>query len=169
MGKKLTMNLLIISTGGTINKVYNERTGELDIGPSVAGNIYSLARGNLAVREISIIGKDSLDMTNDDRALLADTVKSADEENVIVLHGTDTMDKSAAFLAEIVKDKKVVLVGAMKPYSVEKDEAIFNFACAVGFLRAKPQNGIYISMHSIVLPHNEIYKDKEAGVFRALK
>lgn len=57
------MNLLIISTGGTINKLYNRLSGELEIGESVAKNIYSLARGNLSAKEISIIGKDSLDMT----------------------------------------------------------------------------------------------------------
>jgi L-asparaginase len=163
------MNLLIISTGGTINKLYNELNGELEIGESVAQNIYSLARGNLETKELSIIGKDSLDMVDDDRALLADTVKAAEEENIIILHGTDTMDKSAAVLSESIKDKKIVFVGAMKPYLIEKDEAIFNFACAVGFLRSKPANGVYISMHSLVLPHNEIYKDRELGIFKPLK
>jgi L-asparaginase len=163
------MGMLIISCGGTINKLYNELTGELEIGESVAQNIYSLARGNLEVKELSIIGKDSLDMTDTDRMLLADTVKNAKEENIIILHGTDTMDKSAAVLNEGVKDKKVVFVGAMKPYSIEKDEAIFNFACALGFLRSNPANGVYISMHSLVLPHYEIYKDRAAGVFKPLK
>ncbi len=163
------MKLFVISTGGTINKVYNELTGELDIGNSVAKNIYSLARGNLSVREIAIIGKDSLDMTEDDRALLANTIKKADEKNIIILHGTDTMDKSAAFVFKTIKDKRVIFVGAMKPYSIEKDEAIFNFACAIGFLRAKPSNGIYISMHSLVLEFDKIYKDRSAGVFRPLK
>jgi len=163
------MNLLVISTGGTINKLYNELTGELDIGNSVAKNLYSLARGNLSVREVAIIGKDSLDMTDKDRGLLADTVRAAVEESVIILHGTDTVDKSATLLDKTVKDKKVVFVGAMKPYSIEKDEAIFNFACAVGFLRAAPAEGIYISMHSLVLPHNAIYKDRNAGIFKPLK
>ncbi|MCI4399927.1 MAG: asparaginase [Campylobacteraceae bacterium] len=163
------MNLLIISTGGTINKLYNELNGELEIGESVAKNIYSLARGNLSTKEVSIINKDSLDMTDEDRALLADTVKNAKEENIIILHGTDTMDKSAEILAKTVADKKIVFVGAMKPYSIEKDEAIFNFASAVGFLRANPPDGIYISMHSLVLPHDEIYKDRDAGIFKPLK
>ncbi len=162
------MNLLIISTGGTINKLYNELTGELQIGESVAKNICSLARGNMKIRELSIIGKDSLDMTDEDRALLADTIKSANEENVVILHGTDSMDKSAAVTAQSVKDKKAIFVGAMKPYSIEKDEAIFNFACAVGFLRSTPANGVYISMHSLVLPHYEIYKDRVAGIFKPL-
>jgi len=160
------MNLLIISCGGTINKLYNELTGELEIGESVAQNIYSLARSNLAVRELSIIGKDSLDMTDEDRALLAHSVKDSAEENIIILHGTDTMDKSAAVMP---KDKKVVFVGSMKPYSIEKDEAIFNFACAIGFLRSNPVSGVYISMHSLVLPHDKIYKDRELGVFKPLK
>jgi len=160
------MNLLIISCGGTINKVYNEITGELEIGESVAQNIYSIARSNLEVRELSIVGKDSLDMTDEDRALLAQSVRSSVEENIIILHGTDTMDKSAAVMP---KDKKVVFVGSMKPYSIEKDEAIFNFACAIGFLRSNPANGVYISMHSLVLPHDNIYKDRLVGEFKPLK
>ncbi len=163
------MQIKIISTGGTINKLYNELTGELEIGKSVAENIYSLARGNLTVKEVSIIGKDSLDMTDEDRALLAQSVKDSAEENIIILHGTDTMDKSAAVLWSIVKDKKVVFVGSMKPYSIERDEAIFNFACAVGFLRSNPKSGVYISMHSLVLPYDEIYKDKTVGEFKPLK
>lgn len=160
------MNMLIISCGGTINKLYNELAGELEIGKSVAQNIYSLARSNLEVRELSIIGKDSLDMTDEDRALLAKSVKDSAEENIIILHGTDTMDKSAAVMP---KDKKIVFVGSMKPYSIEKDEAIFNFACAIGFLRSNPANGVYISMHSLVLSHYEIYKDRELGEFKPLK
>jgi L-asparaginase len=160
------MRIKIISAGGTINKFYNELTGELEIGESVAQNIYSLARGNLEIRELSIIGKDSLDMNDEDRALLAQSVKDSVEENIIILHGTDTMDKSAAVMP---KDKKVVFVGSMKPYSIEKDEAIFNFACAVGFLRSNPINGVYISMHSLVLPHDNIYKDRAVGAFKPLK
>jgi len=163
------MKILIISCGGTINKLYNELSGELEISESVAQNIYSLARGNLCVREVSIIGKDSLDMTDEDRELLADTVKKAKEENIIILHGTDTMDKSAFVLSESIEDKKVVFVGSMKPYSIERDEAIFNFGCAIGFLRSNPAKGVYISMHSLVLPHDEIYKDREVGVFKPLK
>ncbi|HRF57936.1 MAG TPA: asparaginase domain-containing protein, partial [Campylobacterales bacterium] len=76
--------------------------------------------------------------------------------------------KSAAVIAKNVKDKKVIFVGSMKPYSIEKDEAIFNFACAVGFLRSNPVNGVYISMHSLVLPHDKIYKDRNIGVFKPL-
>lgn len=162
------MNLLIISTGGTINKLYNELNGELEIGESVARKIYSLARNNLSAREISIINKDSLEMTNEDRAFLTQTVKDSAEENIIILHGTDTMDKSAAVITKSVKEKKVIFVGSMKPYSIEKDEAIFNFACAVGFLRSAPANGVYISMHSLVLPHDEICKDRNIGVFKPL-
>lgn len=163
------MNLLIISTGGTINKFYNELNGKLEIGESIAKNICSIARGNLSAKDISIINKDSLDMTDEDRALLTNTVKNAKEENIIILHGTDTMDKSAEILAKTVSDKKIVFVGAMKPYSIDKEESIFNFASAVGFLRANPSNGVYISMHSLVLPHNEIYKERAIGIFKPLK
>ena len=164
------MNLVIIDVGGTINKQYVETTGALMIdGESAAiKEIILHCRGNLNVVVTSIIHKDSLDMTNKDRELLTRAIKTSSEENIVILHGTDTMDKSAAVIAKNVKDKKVIFVGSMKPYSIEKDEAIFNFACAVGFLRSNPANGVYISMHSLVLPHDKIYKDRNIGVFKPL-
>ena len=164
------MNIAIIDTGGTINKQYIETTGILaiDSKSATAKEILLHCRGNLNAVVSSILHKDSLDMTNEDRTLLTQTVKDSAEENIIILHGTDTMDKSAAVIAKSVKDKKVIFVGSMKPYSIEKDEAIFNFACAVGFLRSAPANGVYISMHSLVLPHDEIYKDRNIGVFKPL-
>jgi L-asparaginase len=165
------LKLLIISTGGTINKAYDEISGELCVQSSdaVAKSLCMHAKENMDVQIQSIIHKDSLEMTDEDRDELACEIARADEDNIIVLHGTDTMDKSAKVVAKSVKDKKIVFVGAMKPYAYEKDEAIFNFACAVGFLRANPANGVYISMHSLVLEHDEIYKDKTVGEFKALK
>ncbi len=165
------MNLLIISTGGTINKAYDEISGELCVqnDEAVAKALCIHAKANMDVQIKSIIHKDSLEMTDDDRDLLTSEIANASEENIIVLHGTDTMGKSAEVVAKRIKNKKIVFVGAMKPYAYEKDEAIFNFACAVGFLRATPANGIYISMHSLVLPHDQIYKDRGIGIFKPLK
>jgi L-asparaginase len=164
------MKLLIISTGGTINKVYDEISGELCVQSTdaVAKSLCMHAKGNMDVEIKNIIHKDSLEMTDADRAELLSEIRRADASSVIVLHGTDTMDKSADFLAAKT-DKTVVFVGSMKPYLYDKDEAIFNFACAVGFLRSNPKSGVYISMHSLVLPYDEIYKDKNIGEFKPLK
>lgn len=165
------MKLLIISTGGTINKAYDEISGELCVqnDEAVAKALCAHAKANMDIQIKSIIHKDSLEMTDDDRNELLSAVGNTDADNIIVLHGTDTMDKSAEVVAKRVKNKKIVFVGAMKPYAYEKDEAIFNFACAVGFLRSNPRDGVYISMHSLVLVHDEIYKDKIVGEFKALK
>ncbi len=163
--------ILIIDTGGTFDKQYVEHDGSLvvDTSGDAAKKIVSLARGNLDATILPIIHKDSNYFDDSDRELLLQTVQNATQNQIIIIHGTDTMDKSAAFLASRSVQKTVVFVGSMKPYSIEKDEAIFNFASAVGFLRANPSSGIYISMHSLVLPHDKIYKDREAGVFRPLK
>lgn len=165
------MKLLIISTGGTINKAYDEISGELCVQNDevVAKALCIHAKANMDVQIKSIIHKDSLEMTDDDRDELSSATANTDADNIIVLHGTDTMDKSAEVVAKNIKNKKIVFVGAMKPYAYEKDEAIFNFACAVGFLRSNPKDGVYISMHSLVLAYDEIYKDKTAGEFKALK
>lgn len=165
------MKLLIISTGGTINKYYNEITGDLPVDGSdfVAKKLISHAKGNIDFEIKIVSAKDSLEMDENDRKKLADVIIDGEHKKIIVLHGTDTIDKTAEYLAKKIKNKKIVLVGSMSPYRFSPDEGIFNFACAVGFLRSKPQNGVYISMHSLVLPHDEIYKDRVEGFFKSLK
>ncbi len=164
------MILQIISTGGTFNKIYNEATGLFDIDKSAKAprEITNLSRGNLECDYLEIIHKDSNDFTDSDRALLQQTIQDSPHANIIVIHGTDTMSISANYLAKNLphSQKRVVFVGAMKPFNVQKDEAIFNLASAIGFLNASVANGIYISMHGLVLPHDKIQKDKKAGIFK---
>ena len=165
------MKILLLSCGGTINKYYDEITGDLPVDGSdfVAQKLTWSAKANIDF-EIRIVGaKDSLEMDDGDRKKLADEVASSGCKKIIILHGTDTMDKTAAYLAKKIKDKKVILVGSMSPYRFAPEEAVFNFACAVGFLRAKPKDGVYISMHSLVSEHDAIYKDRVAGAFKSLK
>lgn len=163
------MKLHIIPTGGTFDKVYNELTGELliDRYATSISEIIALSRGNIDAVVEPIIHKDSNDFIDEDRGLLLRTVIESEREKIIIIHGTDTMDKSAKFLAESLRTskKRVIFVGAMTPYSISRDEAIFNFATALGFLNTDTPTGVYICMHGLVLPHNKIKKNKELGVF----
>jgi L-asparaginase len=160
--------LCIIDTGGTFNKRYDEIVGQLAVESSgaAAKELVRLFRGNINVNIKPILHKDSLDIDDDDRKLLVKTVLESAAENVIIIHGTDTMDKSALELSEANSGKRVVFVASMCPFSIDEKEATANFFLAVGFLQASPKSGVYIAMHGLVSPHNEIKKDRLEGVFR---
>ena len=164
------MEILVINTGGTFNKVYDPIKGELVV-----------PKSNEAVEEIlkklpafynrvaikGIIYKDSLDMDDIDRESLYQTIKKFDIENVVIVHGTDTIDISAKYIAERVTNKRVIFTGAMVPFVIDKLEATANLSSALVALDFI-QKGVYISMQGYLLPYDKIYKDKSKGIFQRL-
>ena len=114
---------------------------------------------------LNVISKDSLDMSDADREFIVKTIKNCKNENIIIVHGTDTIDLTASFIDENIKDKTIVLTGAMLPISINKIEATLNFASAIGFLNANIKNGIYISMHGSVKNYKKLIKNREIGQF----
>ena len=105
-------------------------------------------------------------MTNADRYAILTTAQSIDNDKIIIIHGTDTMDETARFLAKSDIAKQIVLTAAMVPASIDSIEAGFNLALALGFLNAKSiANDIYIAMHGVVVPHQQIVKNKQLGQF----
>lgn len=159
-------DILVISTGGTFNKVYNPISGELEIDKSSKAIKKISKRWKSGFRLINIISKDSLEMDKKDRKLLTKTIQHSKAKKIIVIHGTDTIDKSTKKVAKNVNNKIVVFVGSMVPFSIDRVEATANFALGVGFLEASPKDGVYIAMHSTVREWDKIYKDKRAGLFR---
>jgi len=161
--------ILIINTGGTFNKVYNPLTGNLDIEPTGKA-INEIAKAWLTeLKVLNIIGKDSLDITNSDRELIVTAIQKASEKNIIIVHGTDTMDKTAEFIAKAKLDKKIVLTGAMVPYSINPIESISNLCLSYGFLYGLEKKGVYISMNNIVKGYKRVVKNKEKGYFENSK
>lgn len=160
------MNVTVINTGGTFNKVYNHLNGRLDVksDSSSLNNIINYAH-NIQFEIHNIVSKDSLDITTVDRHMILKYIKESKTNNIIVIHGTDTMSETAQFLDDYCKDKKVVLTGAMVPMSINEIEATMNFSQAIGFLNVNVPSGIYISMHGLVTAHAKIYKDKAIGKF----
>lgn len=162
---------LIINTGGTFNKIYNRISGDLIIERNCTAVEEILARcfyGNIEPKIKGIIYKDSLEMDNADRLELLNTCKESSEKEILIIHGTDTMDKSAHFLAKstTLDDKKIVFTGAMKPYSIEPSEAAGNLAFALAFLLYGAQkNRIYIALNGIAGDFRDIIKDRIAGKF----
>jgi len=112
-----------------------------------------------------ILYKDSLEITQQDREKLLALIENLEYNKILLIHGTDTMNKSAEFLAKNIKNKTIVITGAMKPYSIDAVEATANFMLGLGFLQSCDEKKVYIAMHGIVKEHTKIRKNKEKGIF----
>ncbi|MEF3194044.1 MAG: asparaginase domain-containing protein [Halothiobacillaceae bacterium] len=163
-------DILILNTGGTFNKRYDEIKGELVVPADdrAVESILAEVRGNLDVRLVGLIHKDSLAMDDSDREQIAQTILSAEERKVLIVHGTDTMHLTAAHLAASCPRRRIVLTGAMRPYAYDRQEAVFNLALSLGWLGAGEEDGVFIGMHGLVRPHAGMVKDRVRGVFRAV-
>ncbi len=157
--------ILLISTGGTFNKVYNPLNGMLEIDK----NSYALesiaSKWLYEFKTLNIIGKDSLEMSNYDRLELLATIKQSGYKHIIVIHGTDTMDITAQYLANGDMGKYIVLTGAMVPYSIDPVEATANLASAFGYMQTLNEHGIYISMNGVFGSYDQIKKDRKNTKF----
>lgn len=158
--------ILIINTGGTFNKRYNPLKGELEV-PKDGIAVESILQycNNTSYELLNIIHKDSLEMTEEDRELIVKTIQTSSCRKVLIVHGTDTMDVTATFLALHIKDKVITLTGAMVPLSISTVEATSNFMMALGDLMCREKNGIYLAMHGAVTIHGSIYKNRQKGIF----
>ena len=160
------MKITIINTGGTFNKRYNPIKGQLEVpNDNIALDKIISSCHNVEFEIKNIVSKDSLDMDDFDRQVITDAVKESKNENIIIIHGTDTIDLTSAFLQKQISDKKIIFTGAMVPMSIDEVEATMNFSQALGFLSASIENGIYLAMHGVVVDASKLIKDKSVGKF----
>jgi len=157
--------ILIISTGGTFNKIYDPIKGEFTI-DSESHALENIASKWLCeFKIVNIIGKDSLEMTNHDRLELLATISHSDYHHILIIHGTDTMDVTAEYLEDADLEKCIVLTGAMVPYSVDPVEATANLCSAYGYMNALDKEGIFIVMNGVMGPYKKVKKDRTKGKF----
>ncbi len=157
--------ILLISTGGTFNKVYNPENGELII-DKTSSAVKEIASHWLCKFDlVNIIGKDSLEMSNHDRLELLAMISQSEYKKIIIIHGTDTMTLTAEYLADAELDKQLILTGAMVPYSINPVEATANLASAFGYLQTLDQSGVYIVMNGLFGSYEKIKKDRKKGKF----
>ena len=160
------MKITVINTGGTFNKRYNPLKGELEVpSDNIALDEIIESCFNIDFEIKNIISKDSLEIDNDDRDMMIKAINESENEKIIIVHGTDTIDITAQYLQDKGVKKQIVLTGAMVPMSIKKVEATMNFSQAIGFLNADIKNGVYISMHGAVVNHANIKKDRKKGQF----
>jgi L-asparaginase len=161
------MAIRILITGGTFDKEYNELTGELFFKDTHLPEMLKLGRCRTEVDIRTLMMIDSLDMTEQDRALIADHCLKADEKKIIITHGTDTMADTARFLAGRIIDKTIVITGAMIPYKFGSSDGLFNLGSAMAFVQSLPP-GVYVAMNGRVFPWNNVRKNRKTGEFEEL-
>jgi L-asparaginase len=160
--------MLILNSGGTFNKRYNEETGKLEVpyDNDAIDEIMASIKHHYMVA--GVVYKDSLDMDIEDRKRIASIIAESDEAEFVLVHGTDTMDETAEFLDTLFDDRVIVLTGAMKPYAIEKSEASFNLGMAIGFAETQEMAGVYICMNGYVRPWQELKKNRAIGKFQVV-
>ena len=126
-----------------------------------------LGRSQLKVDIETIMMKDSLEMSNDDRNTIVQQCLESDESKILITHGTDTMVETATLLAKKITTKTIVLTGAMIPYKFGSSDGLFNLGSALSFLQSLPY-GIYIAMNGNIYNWNNVKKNKELGLFQSL-
>lgn len=163
----MTQPILVLTTGGTIDKAYFDALSEYQIVESGIPDLLKVARVALPLRVVELMRKDSLDLTEADRALIADTARAAPESRIVVTHGTDTMTDTARVLAAEVPGKTVCLTGALSPARFAETDAPFNLGMALATVQTAPP-GVYIAMSGEVFDGLKVRKDRAAGKFVAV-
>ena len=159
------MNIKVFTCGGTFEKVYDPISGELCFKDSFVPSIIKRSRITAKVDFEELFYKDSLDMNNEDRLMIAHKIKIEPSKNIVVIHGTDTMVETAQTIKEHAsQDKVVVITGAMLPFSIKESDAMFNFGGA--FIAAQTSEpGIWISMNGRIFRSDDVAKNKIKGIF----
>jgi len=161
--------MLILNTGGTFNKRYNPLSGDMEV-PFDNSVIDKILQNVDSDYDFSgVMYKDSLDMTIKDRKMLVNIIMESKDDSFIIIHGTDTMSETAEFLDTIFEDRKIILVGAMKPFEIDNVESSFNLGMAMGFLNACEENGVYICMNGFTTVWNKIKKNIKFGKFQLVR
>ena len=151
------MNLQIITTGGTIDKIYFDARSDYQVGDPVIAELLEKMQVGFSFTVTPAMRKDSLDMTDDDRALIRRLTEDCNQEYVLITHGTDGMVATGKALKGIAR-KRIVLTGALQPAAFRQSDAMFNVGCAIGALQSKPP-GVYIAMNGLVFDVDNVVKN----------
>lgn len=162
------MAIRIFITGGTFDKEYNEITGQLYFNDTHMHDLLELGRNKADVEIRTLMMVDSLEMTDGDRELIAHQCNQCEEKQIVITHGTDTMGETAKVLAKKVKDKTIVLTGAMIPIKFGSSDGLFNLGSALAFVQTLPA-GIYIAMNGRYFTWDNVRKNKQTGMFEEMK
>jgi len=156
----------IFVTGGTFDKQYNELTGELFFQDTHVLGMLRLGRCHLDVEIETLMMIDSLQMTDVHRQSILDRCAAAGRDRIVIIHGTDTMEQTAAVLGKGTRGKTIVLTGAMVPYQFGSSDGLFNLGAALAFVQTLPP-GVYVAMNGRCFNWDAVTKNRHLGVFEA--
>jgi L-asparaginase len=157
------MKIKIFTTGGTIDKIYFDQKSEYQVGDPQANGVLERANVVLEYEVESIIRKDSLDFSDEDRELIKQKVASTSFKRVVITHGTDTMIETAKVLKNI-SGKTIVMTGSMYPARFRDSDAVFNLGCAVTASQILGP-GVYIAMNGRIFNPRHVRKNVELNRF----
>jgi L-asparaginase len=158
------VSIRIFVTGGTFDKEYDELTGQLYFQDSHLAEMIRLGRANLKLEIRTLMMIDSLEMTDADREIILEQCRNAPENRIVITHGTDTMVETARALAANIRDKTIVLTGAMVPYKFGSSDGLFNLGSALAFAQTLPA-GVYVAMNGRYFPADRVRKNRQTGMF----
>lgn len=161
------MTIRVFATGGTFDKEYNYIHGTLYFTNTQLPGMFRQGRSTLDIKLKTLMMKDSLEMTDEDREIISKNCIECQESHILITHGTDTMDITAKYLASRVKNKTVVLTGAMIPFSFGSSDGFFNLGSAMAFVQSLPPN-IYVVMNGQHFLWDNVRKNREHGLFEEI-
>lgn len=159
-----TAALRILVTGGTFDKDYHELEGRLFFRETHVEEMLRLGRSKVQTTVETLMLIDSLDMDDEDRALILTACRQAPENHIVITHGTDTMELTARAIGAANLGKTIVLTGAMVPYTFGSSDGLFNLGSALAFAQSLP-TGTYVAMNGRCLPWDRVRKNRRTGFF----
>lgn len=158
------MTLHIIATGGTFEKHYDEISGQLGFTESHIPSLMKRARVSIPYTFETVCMLDSLDMQESDREKIREACSISRAKNIVIVHGTDTMQETARALGEASFEKTIVLTGAMIPCEFDNSDAFFNLGFATSAAQLLPA-GVYVLMNGRIFGWNRVRKNRQEGRF----
>lgn len=155
--------IVVLTTGGTIDKTYFDALSKYQVGESVVQRLLEIGRVTYPFRIVEAMRKDSLDLTAEDREILRAKVAELPNTRVVITHGTDTMTETARVMASIA-DKTIVFTGSLSPARFSESDATFNLGMAFATVQVAAP-GVYIAMSGQVFRADKVRKDHTAGRF----
>ena len=166
--KRKNMKIKLLITGGTIDSEEIKKNGDYVYKETYLLEMLKQGRCKVDIDSQILMMKDSLYMTDPDREKILQNCKDCKENKIIITHGTDTMAETARFLGKNIKDKTIILLGAIIPYNQKNSDALFNLGCAVCAAQILPK-GVYIAMNGKILIWDNVKKNKKLGEFEKIK
>ena len=158
--------ILIVTTGGTIDKVYFDQKSDYQVGQTIIGSLLTEAQVTHPYRIVEVAQKDSLDLNDADRRSIHSAIAQDLATLVVVTHGTDTMTNTAQYLSEI-QGKTIVLTGSLAPARFAMTDAMFNIGMAIAAVQTL-NHGVYIAMNGTVFPAKSVIKNRKMNRFERI-